>query len=163
MHVEKDGKDTIIFVSKEDANVDVEESSSSMSKEGAIDAEGKINWDCPCLGGLAYGPCGDQFRSAFSCFVYSTDEPKGIECVEKFKDMQDCFKLYPDIYENELKDDEHDDPSLESISDELPPSDQSTEPYPDTHLQKEADDQVLLEDFLQDQEVPLSTDPHDTK
>lgn len=46
---------------------------------------GEINWDCPCLGGMAYGPCGEEFRAAFSCFVYSEEEPKGIECIEKFK------------------------------------------------------------------------------
>lgn len=49
---------------------------------------GEINWDCPCLGGMAHGPCGEEFRTAFSCFVYSEGEPKGIECVEKFKGMQ---------------------------------------------------------------------------
>jgi mitochondrial intermembrane space import and assembly protein 40 len=59
---------------------------------------GKINWDCPCLGGMAYGPCGMQFREAFSCFVFSEQEPKGIDCVEKFKAMQDCFRENPDVY-----------------------------------------------------------------
>ena len=59
---------------------------------------GEINWDCPCLGGMAYGPCGLQFREAFSCFVFSEKEPKGIECVEKFKAMQDCFREHPDVY-----------------------------------------------------------------
>ena len=59
---------------------------------------GEINWDCPCLGGMAHGPCGMQFREAFSCFVFSEKEPKGIECVEKFKAMQDCFREHPDVY-----------------------------------------------------------------
>lgn len=51
-----------------------------------------------CLGGMADGPCGEQFKAAFSCFVYSEAEPKGVDCVEKFKAMQDCFRLHPDIY-----------------------------------------------------------------
>lgn len=51
-----------------------------------------------CLGGMPHGPCGEQFRAAFSCFVYSEQEPKGIECVEKFKDMQECFRAHPDVY-----------------------------------------------------------------
>lgn len=38
---------------------------------------GEINWDCPCLEGMAHGPCGEEFRAAFSCFVYSEAEPKG--------------------------------------------------------------------------------------
>jgi intermembrane space import and assembly protein 40 len=59
---------------------------------------GEINWDCPCLGGMAHGPCGMQFREAFSCFVFSEQEPKGIDCVEKFKAMQDCFREHPDVY-----------------------------------------------------------------
>lgn len=59
---------------------------------------GEINWDCPCLGGMAYGPCGMEFREAFSCFVFSEQEPKGIDCVEKFKAMQDCFRAHPEVY-----------------------------------------------------------------
>lgn len=67
--------------------------------EGAFDpVTGQINWDCPCLGGMAHGPCGPQFREAFSCFIYSEQEPKGIDCVEKFKNMQDCFREHPDVY-----------------------------------------------------------------
>ena len=69
------------------------------SSGGAFDpVTGKINWDCPCLGGMAYGPCGMQFREAFSCFVFSEEDPKGIDCVEKFKAMQDCFRENPDVY-----------------------------------------------------------------
>ena len=69
------------------------------SSQAAFDpVTGKINWDCPCLGGMAYGPCGMQFREAFSCFVFSEEDPKGIDCVEKFKAMQDCFRENPDIY-----------------------------------------------------------------
>jgi hypothetical protein len=71
----------------------------SSSAQGAFDpVTGKINWDCPCLGGMAHGPCGMQFREAFSCFVFSEEEPKGIDCVEKFKAMQDCFRENPDVY-----------------------------------------------------------------
>lgn len=64
---------------------------------------GEINWDCPCLGGMAHGPCGIQFREAFSCFVFSEKEPKGIDCVEKFKAMQDCFREHPDVYGEGMK------------------------------------------------------------
>lgn len=55
-------------------------------QQGAFNPEtGEINWDCPCLGGMAHGPCGDEFKEAFSCFIYSKEEPKGVECIEKFK------------------------------------------------------------------------------
>jgi len=53
---------------------------------------------------MAHGPCGEEFKAAFSCFVYSTDEPKGMDCIEKFKGMQDCFRQYPDVYGAELED-----------------------------------------------------------
>lgn len=77
------------------------------SQEGAFNEEtGEINWDCPCLGGMAYGPCGEQFRTAFSCFVFSKEEPKGMDCIEHFKGMQNCFREHPDVYGAELDDDE---------------------------------------------------------
>lgn len=75
-------------------------------QQGAFNEEtGEINWDCPCLGGMAYGPCGDQFRAAFSCFVFSKEEPKGVDCIENFKAMQNCFREHPDVYGGELDDD----------------------------------------------------------
>lgn len=62
-------------------------------QQGAFNPEtGEINWDCPCLGGMAHGPCGEEFKTAFSCFVHSTAEPKGVDCIENFKGMQDCFR-----------------------------------------------------------------------
>ncbi|KAJ5134282.1 hypothetical protein N7448_000694 [Penicillium atrosanguineum] len=78
-----------------------------MDESAAFNPEtGEINWDCPCLGGMAHGPCGEEFRAAFSCFVYSQEEPKGIECIDKFKGMQDCFRQHPEVYGAELEDDE---------------------------------------------------------
>jgi intermembrane space import and assembly protein 40 len=40
--------------------------------------------------------------------VFSEQEPKGIDCVEKFKAMQDCFREHPDVYAEELDDDDDD-------------------------------------------------------
>jgi len=37
---------------------------------GLILPNGDINWSCPCLGGMATGPCGVEFREAFTCFHY---------------------------------------------------------------------------------------------
>ncbi|TGO53944.1 hypothetical protein BCON_0115g00270 [Botryotinia convoluta] len=76
-------------------------------QQGAFNPEtGEINWDCPCLGGMAHGPCGEEFKAAFSCFVHSTEEPKGVECIEKFKGMQDCFRAHPEMYTSELENEE---------------------------------------------------------
>jgi len=56
------------------------------TQQGAFDPEtGEINWACPCLGGMADGPCGEEFKAAFSCFVYSKEEPKGMDCIDKFQ------------------------------------------------------------------------------
>jgi intermembrane space import and assembly protein 40 len=72
----------------------------------AYDPEtGEINWDCPCLGPMVQPPCGDKFKLAFSCFVYSKQEPKGSDCIEQFREMQACFQDNPQIY-GELADDE---------------------------------------------------------
>lgn len=74
---------------------------------GAFNPEtGEINWDCPCLGGMAHGPCGEEFKRAFSCFVYSEEEQKGVDCIEFFKEMQDCFREHPEIYKDDIVDDD---------------------------------------------------------
>lgn len=70
---------------------------------------GEINWDCPCLGGMAHGPCGEQFKTAFTCFVHSDDEIKGADCIDAFRAMQDCFREHPEHYADQLRDDADDD------------------------------------------------------
>lgn len=88
--------------------------------EGAFNpVTGEINWDCPCLGGMAYGPCGPEFREAFSCFVYSKEEPKGMDCIDKFQNMQTCFREHPEHYKGELEDDESLDAELAQEKEEL--------------------------------------------
>lgn len=82
-------------------------------QQGAFNPEtGEINWDCPCLGGMATGPCGEEFKAAFSCFVYSQEEPKGMDCIDKFKGMQDCFRQYPEIYGSEIDPEEGDEDDM---------------------------------------------------
>ncbi|KAH8155248.1 uncharacterized protein LAJ45_00257 [Morchella importuna] len=100
------------------------------SQEGAFNPEtGEINWDCPCLGGMAHGPCGEEFKAAFSCFVFSTEEPKGVDCVDRFKGMQACFQKHPEIYGSELDDDDDDD--LDADTDADPTSPATTIPSTD--------------------------------
>ncbi|KAF9070637.1 hypothetical protein BDP27DRAFT_1263569 [Rhodocollybia butyracea] len=96
---------------------EAEEGSDSAS-QGAYNPEtGEINWDCPCLGGMAHGPCGPEFREAFSCFIYSEEEPKGINCVEKFQGMQTCFRAHPEVYADEIVDDEDEGQAPEAAAD----------------------------------------------
>ncbi|RMY30033.1 hypothetical protein D0865_15356 [Hortaea werneckii] len=98
------------------------------SQQGAFNEEtGEINWDCPCLGGMAHGPCGEQFKAAFSCFVYSKEEPKGLDCIDHFKTMQNCFKEHPDVYGSEL-DPDAELPEGEEVPGEQPAPAASPEP-----------------------------------
>ncbi|KAI9139030.1 hypothetical protein BKA69DRAFT_1088077 [Paraphysoderma sedebokerense] len=104
---EDSSKDYVAFVSREEYLSTSSSSTPSTDQQSAYNpTTGEINWDCPCLGGMANGPCGEEFKTAFSCFVYSEAEPKGVDCVDKFKDMQECFRKYPEVYGEELDDDE---------------------------------------------------------
>ncbi|OCL13042.1 hypothetical protein AOQ84DRAFT_352202 [Glonium stellatum] len=103
--VNSDHKTTSDIGQADAAPGSVEELEEEADQQGAFNPEtGEINWDCPCLGGMAHGPCGEEFKAAFSCFVYSTEDPKGMDCIDKFKGMQDCFRQHPDIYGAELDD-----------------------------------------------------------
>ncbi|XP_051997447.1 coiled-coil-helix-coiled-coil-helix domain containing 4b [Xyrauchen texanus] len=109
----KKGKDQVIFVTKEeheipstiklikdDANEDHEE-------KGLILSSGEINWDCPCLGGMASGPCGERFKAAITCFHFSQEEVKGSDCLEQFMSMQECLRQHPELYPDEKEPDPH--------------------------------------------------------
>ncbi|SPP80954.1 mitochondrial intermembrane space import and assembly protein 40 [Drosophila guanche] len=112
------GKDKVIFVTKEDhATPSTIELPAPEPAEGVITKDGKINWSCPCLGGMATGPCGVDFREAFSCFQYSTADPKGSDCFEAFTKMRDCFQQYPTVYNkaNGGVDDDDDDPLADAL------------------------------------------------
>lgn len=78
--------DKAAVATPEDAEKTPEQLEEEAGQQGAFNPEtGEINFDCPCLGGMAHGPCGEEFKAAFSCFVYSDQEPKGIECIDKFQ------------------------------------------------------------------------------
>lgn len=99
IEIYEDGKDSVhILPDREPKPTSLEES----QKEAFNPETGEINWDCPCLGPMVQPPCGEKFKAAFSCFVYSTEEPKGLDCIEQFREMQKCFQQYPEIYGEEL-------------------------------------------------------------
>lgn len=105
--VRNEGKDRIIFVTKEDhatpssAELVEEDPNDPYEEGGLILPSGEINWNCPCLGGMASGPCGTEFKDAFSCFHDSKEEVKGSECLEQFRAMQECMQRYPEFYPQE--------------------------------------------------------------
>jgi len=102
-HCEQHGKDKIIFLTPDDAKPETAKVSLPPDTEedqppGLVLADGSINWNCPCLGGMPAGPCGVQFRTAFECFHYSSEEVKGQECLEKFAEFNECMKKHPELY-----------------------------------------------------------------
>ncbi|XP_039627222.1 mitochondrial intermembrane space import and assembly protein 40-like isoform X1 [Polypterus senegalus] len=125
------GKDKIIFVTKEDhetpssAELIADDPNDPYEDHGLILPNGDINWNCPCLGGMASGPCGEQFKSAFSCFHYSKEEVKGSDCIEEFRTMQECMQRFPELYPQEEDEDPQSKDAVTPSSDTLP-TDQQT-------------------------------------
>ena len=115
-----EGKDKVMFMTKEDlAEPSKIELTSSEPAPGLILENGDINWNCPCLGGMATGPCGVEFREAFSCFHYSEADPKGSDCYDAFSTMQSCFAKYPTVYnKSSTGDDDKDDDDDEQDEDD---------------------------------------------
>ncbi|XP_059481167.1 mitochondrial intermembrane space import and assembly protein 40-B [Neocloeon triangulifer] len=109
-----EGKDKIIFATAEEhAKESTVKLPEPEERPGLILPDGEINWNCPCLGGMATGPCGVEFREAFSCFHHSQAEPKGSDCYDAFSKMQECMVQYPEIYDKRSErgeDDEEEDP-----------------------------------------------------
>ncbi|NXX84143.1 MIA40 protein, partial [Urocolius indicus] len=106
------GKDRIIFATKEDhetpssAELIADDPDDPYEEKGLILPNGDINWNCSCLGGIASSPCGEQFKSAFSCFHYSTKEIKGSDCANQFRAMQECMQKYPELFPNDDENEE---------------------------------------------------------
>lgn len=108
------------FGVNEDSDDEYNNTQSSGEPASAVNPEtGEINWDCPCLKSALEPPCGHTFKAAFGCFVASKTEPKGMDCHELFKAMQECFQAHPEKYGAILddEDDESDDadPEMEEL------------------------------------------------
>ncbi|XP_032502864.1 mitochondrial intermembrane space import and assembly protein 40-like [Phocoena sinus] len=101
---QQEGKDRSIFVTKEDhetprnAELAADDPNDPYEERGRMLPHGdNISWNCPCLGGMASGPRGEQFKVGFSCFHCSTEDVKGSDCVDQLRAMQ----KYPDLYPQE--------------------------------------------------------------
>lgn len=131
-YCKQEGKDRIIFVTKEDheapsnAELIADDPDDPYEEQGLILANGDINWNCPCLGGMASGPCGSQFKEAFSCFHYSKEELKGSDCIDNFRGMQECMQKYPELYPQE--EDKESSSEAESNSGSAAPTEGSASP-----------------------------------
>ncbi|XP_066343289.1 mitochondrial intermembrane space import and assembly protein 40 homolog isoform X1 [Miscanthus floridulus] len=60
--------------------------------EESIDVKVQKALDCPCVADLKNGPCGGQFVDAFSCFLRSTEEEKGVPSAESSRSVRGLGK-----------------------------------------------------------------------
>ncbi|XP_043694102.1 mitochondrial intermembrane space import and assembly protein 40 homolog [Telopea speciosissima] len=72
----------------------------------SLDAKAEKALECPCVAKLRKGPCGDQFSEAFVCFLKSTAEEKGSDCVHPFVALQNCIKENPDAFPKDVLDED---------------------------------------------------------
>ncbi|CAA7023439.1 unnamed protein product [Microthlaspi erraticum] len=72
----------------------------------SLEAKAQKALDCPCIADLRNGSCGSQFSEAFLCFLKSTAEEKGSDCVNPFVALQSCIKANPDAFSKEVVGDE---------------------------------------------------------
>jgi intermembrane space import and assembly protein 40 len=103
-------KDIVIFEerpkdSKDSSTAEEPKDTKGDQMEAFNEETNEINWDCPCIADLVKPPCGEQFKEAFSCFVYSKEEVRGSDCVEQFKEMQLCFQKHPEVYGQDEEED----------------------------------------------------------
>ncbi|CAH9071171.1 unnamed protein product [Cuscuta europaea] len=88
----------------------------------SLDEKAEKALECPCIAHLRSGPCGSQFSDAFLCFLKSTAEEKGSDCVHPFVALQNCIKTNPDAFSKDiLVDDEDSHKEDASKQDEIPP------------------------------------------
>ncbi|XP_076903086.1 mitochondrial intermembrane space import and assembly protein 40 homolog [Bidens hawaiensis] len=73
----------------------------------SLEAKAQKALECPCIQNLRTGPCGSQFSEAFLCFMKSTAEEKGSDCVNPFVALQKCIQTNPNAFPSDvLEDDE---------------------------------------------------------
>uniref|UniRef100_A0A182Q5C9 CHCH domain-containing protein n=1 Tax=Anopheles farauti TaxID=69004 RepID=A0A182Q5C9_9DIPT len=138
------GKDKVIFATKEDhATPSKVELPESEPRPGLILENGDINWNCPCLGGMAIGPCGNEFREAFSCFHYSQAQPKGSDCYEAFSTMNECMRNYPGVYKQNLNEDEEEDSGTSGVAGMIADEGEEEDDVDDVPLKSESESKTV--------------------
>ncbi|EXB96346.1 hypothetical protein L484_023064 [Morus notabilis] len=74
--------------------------------EESLEAKAQKALECPCIAHLRSGSCGVQFSEAFLCFLKSTAEEKGSDCVHPFVALQNCIKANPDAFSKDILEDD---------------------------------------------------------
>ncbi|KAI5575703.1 hypothetical protein BDE02_10G228900 [Populus trichocarpa] len=68
----------------------------------SLEAKAQKALECPCIADLRNGPCGVQFSESFLCFLKSTSEEKGSDCVHPFVALQNCIKANPNAFSKDI-------------------------------------------------------------
>ncbi|XP_057478642.1 mitochondrial intermembrane space import and assembly protein 40 homolog isoform X4 [Actinidia eriantha] len=76
------------------------------NENGSLDEKAQKALECPCIADLRNGPCGSQFSEAFLCFLKSTAEEKGSDCVRPFVNLQSCIKANPNAFAKDILEDD---------------------------------------------------------
>ncbi|XP_058097788.1 mitochondrial intermembrane space import and assembly protein 40 homolog [Magnolia sinica] len=94
------------------------------NQDESLDVRAQKALECPCVANLRSGPCGTQFSEAFLCFLKSTAEEKGSDCVNPFVALQNCIKVNPDAFSKDVLDGEESKKEEEVVQEFkiLPPS-----------------------------------------
>merc|ERR1712150_99403 len=70
----------------------------------ALLEDGRPNFDCPCIGSLPHGPCGEFFKNSFRCWAKYKDESDSVnffqECQPLFIQWTECFEKYAGFYDD---------------------------------------------------------------
>lgn len=98
--------------------------------EESIDVKVQKALECPCIADLKHGPCGSGFVDAFSCFLRSTEEEKGSDCVKPFIALQNCIKENPAAFSKEILEEEENDEEAEKSNLKVRPPAWSREAKP---------------------------------
>ncbi|RCV07474.1 hypothetical protein SETIT_1G247700v2 [Setaria italica] len=98
------------------------------SNEESIDVTVQKALECPCLDDLKRGPCGSQFIDAFSCYLKSTKEEKGSDCVDPFIALQNCIRGNKEAFIKEILEEEENDEEAEKSNLKVLPPAWSREP-----------------------------------
>ncbi|XP_039137668.1 mitochondrial intermembrane space import and assembly protein 40 homolog [Dioscorea cayenensis subsp. rotundata] len=79
----------------------------------SLDVKAEKALQCPCVAELRKGPCGTQFSEAFVCFIKSTAEEKGSDCVHPFIALQNCIKANPNAFSEDVLEEDSKDVEVE--------------------------------------------------
>ncbi|KAJ0970023.1 hypothetical protein J5N97_022900 [Dioscorea zingiberensis] len=94
----------------------------------SLEAKAEKALECPCVAELRKGPCGTQFSEAFVCFIKSTTEEKGSDCVNPFIALQNCIKANPNAFSPDVLEEDGEDAEVKEYR--IAPPNWAGEPKP---------------------------------